>query len=99
MILEKAFGSKVVYKKSPAEEVSHLEIVCPSPPPEKLEPCSQVVIIVVKIGQEVFHWGFIPAVIYLGFKKGADAGQFVINCLFLSSFVSCITPHSLNRYG
>ena len=54
----------------------------PPPPPQKLGPCSQAINTVVKIGQEVFHWGFIPAVIYLGFKKGADAGQFVIKCLF-----------------
>lgn len=46
----------------------------PPPQPKKLGPCMQAISGLVKIGQEVFHWGFIPAVIYLGFKKGADAG-------------------------
>lgn len=57
----------------------------PPPTPQKLGPCSQAINAVVKIGREVFHWGFIPAVIYLGFKKGADAGQFVVECLFQRS--------------
>lgn len=31
--------------------------------------------IVLDISKTVFHWGFIPAVIYIGFKKGADPGM------------------------
>ncbi|XP_026277678.1 mitochondrial import receptor subunit TOM7 homolog [Frankliniella occidentalis] len=23
----------------------------------------------------VFHWGFVPTVLYMGFKKGADPGM------------------------
>jgi mitochondrial import receptor subunit TOM7 len=30
---------------------------------------------VIGAGQFVFHWGFIPYVLYLGFKKGADQGM------------------------
>jgi hypothetical protein len=47
----------------------------PPPPPKQQGAFAQTVSAVVKLGQEVFHWGFIPAVIYLGFKKGADAGE------------------------
>uniref|UniRef100_T2M484 Mitochondrial import receptor subunit TOM7 homolog n=1 Tax=Hydra vulgaris TaxID=6087 RepID=T2M484_HYDVU len=28
-----------------------------------------------KITKTTFHWGFIPFVIYLGLKKGADPGM------------------------
>ncbi|GLG93549.1 hypothetical protein R5R35_003960 [Gryllus longicercus] len=30
---------------------------------------------VVGVSKFAFHWGFIPTVLYLGFKKGADAGM------------------------
>lgn len=30
---------------------------------------------VIWLGKTIFHWGFIPTVIYLGFKKGADEGM------------------------
>lgn len=30
---------------------------------------------VLALTKEVFHWGFIPTVLYLGFKKGADPGM------------------------
>ncbi|XP_078520518.1 mitochondrial import receptor subunit TOM7 homolog [Lissotriton helveticus] len=30
---------------------------------------------VFKCGQFVIRWGFIPAVLYLGFKRGADPGM------------------------
>ena len=28
----------------------------------------------ISLAQTLFHWGFVPTVIYLGFRKGADAG-------------------------
>lgn len=28
-----------------------------------------------EVVKTVFHWGFIPAVLYLGFSKGAEAGM------------------------
>ncbi|XP_011494682.1 PREDICTED: mitochondrial import receptor subunit TOM7 homolog [Ceratosolen solmsi marchali] len=31
--------------------------------------------IVINISKSVFQWGFIPAVLYLGFRKGADPGM------------------------
>lgn len=30
---------------------------------------------VIELGKTVFHWGFIPTVLYLGFKQGADKGS------------------------
>jgi len=30
---------------------------------------------VVMVAKTVFHWGFMPAVIYLGFKKGVESGM------------------------
>jgi len=27
------------------------------------------------IAKKTFHWGFIPVVLYLGFKKGAEPGS------------------------
>ncbi|XP_065352100.1 mitochondrial import receptor subunit TOM7 homolog [Cloeon dipterum] len=27
------------------------------------------------LARTVFHWGFIPTVLYLGFRKGADPGM------------------------
>ncbi|KAL5948502.1 mitochondrial import receptor subunit TOM7 homolog [Microplitis demolitor] len=35
----------------------------------------QKVSTVLEITKTVFHWGFIPTVIYLGFRKGADPGM------------------------
>lgn len=32
------------------------------------------------IARETFHWSFVPIVLYLGFKKGADPG--VYRCVF-----------------
>ncbi|KAL1501557.1 hypothetical protein ABEB36_006858 [Hypothenemus hampei] len=31
--------------------------------------------VVIELGKTVFHYGFIPTVLYLGFKKGADPGM------------------------
>ncbi|XP_017781962.1 PREDICTED: mitochondrial import receptor subunit TOM7 homolog [Nicrophorus vespilloides] len=31
--------------------------------------------IVINLTKTVFHYGFIPTVLYLGFKKGADPGM------------------------
>ncbi|XP_065167440.1 mitochondrial import receptor subunit TOM7 homolog isoform X1 [Atheta coriaria] len=31
--------------------------------------------LVIDIGKTLFHYGFIPTVLYLGFKKGADQGM------------------------
>ncbi|XP_037041605.1 mitochondrial import receptor subunit TOM7 homolog [Bradysia coprophila] len=31
--------------------------------------------VVFGVTKTIFHWGFIPAVIYLGFKKGPDPGN------------------------
>lgn len=36
----------------------------------------------ISLGQQAFHWGFVPTVIYLGFKKGADAGLFCAHVTF-----------------
>ncbi|XP_056645121.1 mitochondrial import receptor subunit TOM7 homolog [Diorhabda sublineata] len=30
---------------------------------------------VIDLAKTVFHYGFIPTVLYLGFKKGADPGM------------------------
>ncbi|XP_078621984.1 mitochondrial import receptor subunit TOM7 homolog [Branchiostoma floridae x Branchiostoma japonicum] len=30
---------------------------------------------VVGIAKTIFHWGYVPFIIYLGFKKGADPGM------------------------
>ncbi|XP_051174744.1 mitochondrial import receptor subunit TOM7 homolog [Leptopilina boulardi] len=30
---------------------------------------------VLNVTKVVFHWGFMPAVLYLGFAKGADVGM------------------------
>ncbi|XP_023245027.1 mitochondrial import receptor subunit TOM7 homolog [Copidosoma floridanum] len=35
----------------------------------------QKIAVVMSISKTVFHWGFIPAVLYLGFRKGADPGM------------------------
>ncbi|KAI4495874.1 hypothetical protein M0802_008280 [Mischocyttarus mexicanus] len=35
----------------------------------------QKIAIVLDVSKVVFHWGFIPTVLYLGFKKGADPGM------------------------
>ncbi|XP_074107235.1 translocase of outer membrane 7 isoform X2 [Cotesia typhae] len=35
----------------------------------------QKIATVLKISKTIFHWGFIPTVLYLGFKKGADNGM------------------------
>ncbi|CAN7996133.1 unnamed protein product [Ixodes pacificus] len=43
----------------------------------------QKVAVVLTVTREVFHWGFIPAILYLGFKKGADPGMPEINVLSL----------------
>ncbi|XP_019877928.1 mitochondrial import receptor subunit TOM7 homolog [Aethina tumida] len=31
--------------------------------------------VVIELGKTVFHYGFIPTVVYLGFQKGADPGM------------------------
>ncbi|XP_018336064.1 mitochondrial import receptor subunit TOM7 homolog [Agrilus planipennis] len=31
--------------------------------------------IVIDIGKTIFHYGFIPTVLYMGFQKGADPGM------------------------
>ncbi|XP_050301973.1 mitochondrial import receptor subunit TOM7 homolog [Anthonomus grandis grandis] len=31
--------------------------------------------IVIEMGKTVFHYGFIPTVLYLGFRQGADPGM------------------------
>ncbi|XP_030387541.1 mitochondrial import receptor subunit TOM7 homolog [Scaptodrosophila lebanonensis] len=31
--------------------------------------------VVVSAVQTVFHWGFVPMVLYLGFSKGAEPGM------------------------
>ncbi|CRL02273.1 CLUMA_CG015447, isoform A [Clunio marinus] len=31
--------------------------------------------LVFEVAKTVFHWGFIPTVLYLGFSKGAEAGM------------------------
>ncbi|XP_074658956.1 mitochondrial import receptor subunit TOM7 homolog [Tubulanus polymorphus] len=38
---------------------------------------------VFSIGKTAFHWGFIPTVLYLGFKKGAEPGMPEITVLSL----------------
>ncbi|XP_003702987.1 translocase of outer membrane 7 isoform X2 [Megachile rotundata] len=35
----------------------------------------QKIAIVLEVTKVVFHWGFIPAVLFLGFRKGADPGM------------------------
>ncbi|XP_043474120.1 mitochondrial import receptor subunit TOM7 homolog [Leptopilina heterotoma] len=35
----------------------------------------QRVSVVLNMTKVVFHWGFMPAVLYLGFAKGADVGM------------------------
>ncbi|EFN77668.1 mitochondrial import receptor subunit TOM7 homolog [Harpegnathos saltator] len=35
----------------------------------------QRIAIVLNMSKFVFQWGFIPAVLYLGFSKGADPGM------------------------
>nr|XP_022899743.1 mitochondrial import receptor subunit TOM7 homolog [Onthophagus taurus] len=39
------------------------------------EGAKQRLSIVVNMGKTVFHYGFLPTVLYLGFKKGADPGM------------------------
>ncbi|XP_063985643.1 mitochondrial import receptor subunit TOM7 homolog [Diachasmimorpha longicaudata] len=34
----------------------------------------QKIAVVLEVTKTVFHWGFMPTVLYLGFKKGADPG-------------------------
>jgi import receptor subunit TOM7 len=29
----------------------------------------------IQVGKKVFHYGYIPVVLYLGFKKGSDKGM------------------------
>ncbi|KAI8127598.1 mitochondrial import receptor subunit TOM7 homolog [Lucilia cuprina] len=31
--------------------------------------------VVYEIAKTTFHWGFVPMVLYLGFKKGAEPGM------------------------
>jgi len=38
---------------------------------------------VIQIGKKVFHYGYIPAVLYLGFKKGAEKGAPELSILSL----------------
>ncbi|KYN43214.1 Mitochondrial import receptor subunit TOM7 like protein [Trachymyrmex septentrionalis] len=35
----------------------------------------QRIVIVLNMSKFVFQWGFIPAVLFLGFSKGADPGM------------------------
>ncbi|XP_017884686.1 mitochondrial import receptor subunit TOM7 homolog [Ceratina calcarata] len=35
----------------------------------------QRIAIVLEVTKVVFHWGFIPAILFLGFRKGADPGM------------------------
>ncbi|XP_011865359.1 PREDICTED: mitochondrial import receptor subunit TOM7 homolog [Vollenhovia emeryi] len=35
----------------------------------------QRVAIVLNVSKFVFQWGFIPSIIFLGFRKGADPGM------------------------
>jgi len=35
----------------------------------------QRISIVTYIAKKTFHWGFIPTVLYLGFKQGAEPGS------------------------
>ncbi|XP_060532898.1 mitochondrial import receptor subunit TOM7 homolog [Cylas formicarius] len=39
------------------------------------EDVKQRLSIVIELGKTVFHYGFIPTVLYLGFTKGADPGM------------------------
>ncbi|CAB3382446.1 Hypothetical predicted protein [Cloeon dipterum] len=44
--------------------------------PLKMEPgTKQRLAKVSALARTVFHWGFIPTVLYLGFRKGADPGM------------------------
>jgi len=38
---------------------------------------------VLSVARTAFHWGFVPTVLYLGFKKGAEAGTPELNLLSL----------------
>ena len=38
---------------------------------------------VIQVGKKVFHYGYIPAVLYLGFKKGAEKGMPELSLLSL----------------
>ncbi|XP_055644679.1 mitochondrial import receptor subunit TOM7 homolog [Toxorhynchites rutilus septentrionalis] len=31
--------------------------------------------VVFEVVKTTFHWGFVPAVLYLGFRKGSEAGM------------------------
>ncbi|XP_076161570.1 translocase of outer membrane 7 [Ptiloglossa arizonensis] len=35
----------------------------------------QKIAIVLDASKVIFHWGFIPVVLFLGFRKGADPGM------------------------
>ncbi|XP_014223203.1 mitochondrial import receptor subunit TOM7 homolog [Trichogramma pretiosum] len=35
----------------------------------------QKISVVLALSRTAFHWGFIPAVLYLGFRKGTDPGM------------------------
>ncbi|PBC33199.1 Mitochondrial import receptor subunit TOM7 [Apis cerana cerana] len=35
----------------------------------------QKVAIILDVSKAIFHWGFIPAILFLGFRKGADPGM------------------------
>ncbi|KAF3430617.1 hypothetical protein E2986_13806 [Frieseomelitta varia] len=35
----------------------------------------QKIAIILNVSKTVFHWGFIPAILFLGFRKGADPGM------------------------
>ncbi|XP_043599029.1 mitochondrial import receptor subunit TOM7 homolog [Bombus pyrosoma] len=35
----------------------------------------QKIAIVLDVSKTIFHWGFIPAILFLGFRKGADPGM------------------------
>uniref|UniRef100_G3MRJ7 Mitochondrial import receptor subunit TOM7 homolog n=1 Tax=Amblyomma maculatum TaxID=34609 RepID=G3MRJ7_AMBMU len=39
--------------------------------------------LVLFVAKKVFHWGFIPTVLYMGFKKGSDPGMPELSLLSL----------------
>jgi len=50
----------------------------------KMSPATkQRVTTVTNIAKTVFHWGFVPTLLYLGFKKGAEPGMPPLSVLSL----------------
>nr|CAH0108591.1 unnamed protein product [Daphnia galeata] len=53
---------------------------------------------VVNVGKTIFHWSFIPTVLYLGFRQGTDPGMPPITImrymlLFLKAILITRTNH------